>query len=92
MASLFFLWTLEQLLRLEYISGVIVSTDNADAYKTSVDLGALDIGIRSKDLSVIILLNLMFGKTVLEDILIWAMILMQCLILTVHHHLEPKRI
>ena len=46
-----FLWTLEQLLRLEYISGVIVSTDNADAYKTSVDLGALDIGIRSKDLS-----------------------------------------
>lgn len=46
-----FLWTLEQLFSLDFISDVIVSTDDEEAYNTAIKFGALEIGLRPNHLS-----------------------------------------
>ncbi len=44
-------WSLDQLLNNEQVDEIIVSTDDAEIYKHCVKKGALDIGLRPKELS-----------------------------------------
>jgi N-acylneuraminate cytidylyltransferase len=46
-----FEWSLEQLKNTECIEGFCVSTDDEKAYERCLELGALDIGLRSSNLS-----------------------------------------
>ena len=46
-----FEWSLEQLQNTDFIEGFCVSTDDEEAYERCLELGALDIGLRSSDLS-----------------------------------------